>query len=59
VLLQVIAEQELGTAARLSEAFLAELMPELRSCARRDYRGTPGRKLRAFLAAGGAEPRRS
>ena len=59
VLLQVIAEQELGAAARLSEAFLAELI--------RSYELAPAAataahlegSLRSFLAAGGAEQRRS
>jgi polyhydroxyalkanoate synthesis repressor PhaR len=59
VLLQVIAEQELGAAARLSESFLAELI--------RSYDLSPAAataahlegSLRAFLAAGAAEQRRT
>jgi polyhydroxyalkanoate synthesis regulator protein len=57
VLLQVIAEQELGSSARLSEAFLAELI--------RSYDLAPAAataahlegSLRAYLAAGASERR--
>ena len=58
VLLQVIAEQELGAAARLSESFLAELI--------RSYELSPPAataahlegSLRAYLAGRGSEQRR-
>lgn len=58
VLLQVIAELELGPEGRLSEAFLAELI--------RSYDLTPAAptsahletSVREFLEAGGRDPRR-
>ena len=58
VLLQVIAEQEMGAEARLSEAFLADLI--------RSYDLTPATptsahletSLREYLQAGGADPPR-